>query len=90
MTTDRPYRKRRRLEEVMADFRDNAGKQFAPEVVVSFCRAMLREVNGESQSRFFIKMLGKEYVEQERIAPLLQALIEDLESGAISAAAGNA
>src|SRR5437763_4701611 len=39
MTTDRPYRKRRRLEEVMEDFRDNAGKQFAPEVVVPFCRA---------------------------------------------------
>lgn len=90
MTTDRPYRKRRRLEEVMEDFRKNSGKQFAPEVVNAFCRAMLREVKGEAKNRTFIKMLGKDYVEHERIVPLLQALIDDLESGALSATAGNA
>jgi hypothetical protein len=87
MTTDRPYRKRRGLEEVVDDFRRNTGKQFAPEVVAAFCRAMLKEVNGETNNRLFIKMLGKDYVEQERIAPLLQELIEDLESGAFNATA---
>jgi response regulator RpfG family c-di-GMP phosphodiesterase len=90
MTTDRPYKKRRGLEEVVEDFRRNTGKQFAPEVVASFCRALLKEVNGETTNRRIIKLLGKDYVERERIAPLLQALIEDLDSGALSATAGNA
>lgn len=90
MTTDRPYKKRRGLEEVVEDFRRNTGKQFAPEVVASFCRALLKEIKGETQTRRFTKLLGKDYVERERIAPLLQALIEDLESGAFSATAGNA
>jgi hypothetical protein len=78
------------MEEVMEDFRKNSGKQFAPEVVISFCRALLREVKGETKSRFFFKMLGKDYIEHERITPLLEELIEDLESGALSATVGNA
>jgi HD-GYP domain-containing protein (c-di-GMP phosphodiesterase class II) len=90
MTTDRPYKKRRGMEEVVEDFRRNTGKQFAPEVVASFCRALLKEVNGETTNRRIIKLLGKDYVERERVAPLLQALIEELESGAFSATAGNA
>jgi len=90
MTTDRPYKKRRALEEVVDDFRRNSGKQFAPEVVIPFCRALFKELNGETANRRIVKLLGKDYVEQERIAPLLQALIEDLESGAITATAGNA
>jgi HD-GYP domain-containing protein (c-di-GMP phosphodiesterase class II) len=90
MTTDRPYKKRRALEEVVEDFRRNTGKQFAPEVVAPFCRALLREVNGETTNRRISKLLGKDYIERERVAPLLQALIEDLESGAFSATAGNA
>jgi hypothetical protein len=90
MTTDRPYKKRRGMEEVVEDFRRNTGKQFAPEVVASFCRALLKEVNGETKTKRIIKLLGKDYVETERVAPLLEALIEDLESGAFSATAGNA
>lgn len=90
MTTDRPYKKRRGLEEVVDDFRRNTGKQFAPEVVASFCRALLKEVNGETANRRIIRLLGKGYVERESIAPLLQSLIEDLESGAFNVATGNA
>lgn len=90
MTTDRPYKKRRVLEEVVDDFRRNTGKQFAPEVVAPFCRALLKEVKGESAPRRIIRLLGKDYVERESIAPLLQALIEDLESGAFRPAVGNA
>lgn len=91
MTTDRPYKKRRGMEEVVEDFRRNAGKQFAPEVVASFCRALLKEVNGEVQNKRIIRLLGKGYVENERIAPLLEALIQDLESGALATTiAGNA
>jgi HD-GYP domain-containing protein (c-di-GMP phosphodiesterase class II) len=90
MTTDRPYKRRRCLEEVVEDFRRNTGKQFAPEVVASFCRALLKEVNGETKNARIMKLLGKGYVEREQAAPLLQALIEDLESGAYSATAGKA
>jgi hypothetical protein len=91
MTTDRPYKKRRGMEDVVEDFRRNTGKQFAPEVVASFCRALLKEVNGETKNKRITKLLGKDYMQTERVAPLLQTLIEDLESGAFSATtAGNA
>ena len=90
MTTDRPYKKRRGMEDVVDDFRRNTGKQFAPEVVASLCRALLKEVSGETNPRRIIKLLGKNYVEPASVAPLLQALIDDLESGAFSIAAGNA
>jgi hypothetical protein len=91
MTTDRPYKKRRGMEEVVEDFRRNTGKQFEPEVVASFCRALLKEVNGETKNKRITKLLGKDYVQTERVAPMLETLIEELESGTFSAtAAGNA
>jgi HD domain/GAF domain len=80
MTTNRPYKTRRSLEEVVDDFRRNTGKQFEAEVVISFCRALLREVKGETKTRPITKILGKDYVEPERIAPLLEALIVELEA----------
>jgi HD-GYP domain-containing protein (c-di-GMP phosphodiesterase class II) len=90
MTTDRPYKRRRTLEEVVIDFRRNSGKQFAPEVVASLCRALLKEVNGESGDRRIVRMLGKGYVEPERIAPLLAELIAELDSGMFATASSNA
>ena len=90
MTTDRPYRRRRSLEEVVIDFRHNSGKQFAPEVVASLCRALLKEVEGETGERRMVRMLGKGYVEPERIAPLLTELLAELDSGMFATAAGNA
>jgi hypothetical protein len=82
MTTDRPYKTRRSLEDVIDDLRRSTGKQFAPEVVTSFCRALLKEVSGETRTRPITKMLGKGYIDAERVAPLLIELIADLESGA--------
>jgi hypothetical protein len=90
MTTDRPYKKRRAMEEVVDDFRRNTGKQFAPEVVAPFCRALLKEVSGQSNPRRIIRILGKDYVERGRVEPMLQALIDDLDSGALTAVVGNA
>jgi hypothetical protein len=89
MTTDRPYKRRRSLEDVVEDFRFNAGKQFAPEVIVAFCRALLKEIRKETKNRRIIKMLGAGYVESDKIEPLLTELILDLESTS-TAAAGNA
>lgn len=90
MTTDRPYKKRRTFEEVVEDFRRNTGKQFDPVVVTAFCRALLKEINGETRPRRIIKLLGRDYIETERMTPLLTNLIADLESGMYSSAAGNA
>ncbi|HWT03429.1 MAG TPA: HD domain-containing phosphohydrolase [Pyrinomonadaceae bacterium] len=89
MTTDRPYKRRRDLVSVIDDLRRNSGKQFAPEVVACICRALLKEINGDTRQPRIIRMLGRDYVEREQVAPLLQSLIEDIESGTLSATAGN-
>jgi HD-GYP domain-containing protein (c-di-GMP phosphodiesterase class II) len=82
MTTNRPYKTRRSLEEVVEDFRRNTGKQFDADVVISFCRALVREFKGETKNRAITKILGKDYVDPARITPLLEELIVELESGA--------
>ncbi|MDQ1559178.1 MAG: hypothetical protein QOD32_2238 [Pyrinomonadaceae bacterium] len=87
MTTDRTYKRRKVFTEVVEDFRKNAGKQFAPEVLAALCRAMLKEVNGETKERVIIKLLGKGYLEPEECRPLLVELIAELESGVSLAAA---
>jgi hypothetical protein len=89
MTTDRPYRRRRTFDEVIEDLRRNAGKQFAPEIVVAFCRALLKEIRGERRPRQIIKLLGKGYVDEERSIPALEALMAELEAGISSGAAVN-
>jgi HD-GYP domain-containing protein (c-di-GMP phosphodiesterase class II) len=85
MTTDRPYRRRRTFDEVVADFRRNAGKQFAPPVVVALCRALLKEARGETRPRQIMRLLGRDYVEEHAI-PALEQLIADLESGTYTTA----
>jgi hypothetical protein len=56
-------------------------------VVIALCRAMLKEMNGETVQRRFIKMLGKNYLEPSRDIPLLRELIGEL-APAQSAVAG--
>lgn len=90
MTTDRPYKRRRTFEDVIEDFRRSTGKQFAPEVVIPFCRAILKELEGQTKDRRILKMLGRDYLNAERDTPLLKALIAELESGMYAAKAGNA
>ncbi len=86
MTTDRPYRRRRNFDEVLADFRHNTGKQFAPEVVAAFCRALLKEVKGETRPRTILRILGKGYADGEDTPAQLETLIAELESDAYMAA----
>jgi HD-GYP domain-containing protein (c-di-GMP phosphodiesterase class II) len=90
MTTDRPYKRRRNFDDVVEDFRRNTGKQFAPEVVIPFCRALLKELNGQTKERRIIKMLGRDYVDAEHGALLLKDFLSELESGMHPAKAGNA
>src|SRR5213078_2817753 len=65
MTTDRPYRKRRSFADVVEDLRANTGKQFDGQVVVAFCKAICRELEGDTKDRRIMKMLGKNYIESE-------------------------
>ena len=88
MTTDRPYKTRRTFDEVVHDLRRNTGTQFDPVVVTAFCRALLRELNGETKERRFMKMLGKNYLDAEKDAPLLRELLTELDPNTKTAAAG--
>ena len=72
MTTDRPYKRRRPANEVIEDLQRNSGKQFAPELVTAFCRAMLKEITGKTKQKKFRRSLDKEFLETEGIVLLLQ------------------
>jgi len=82
MTTDRPYKTRRTFAEVIVDLRKNTGPQFDPVVVQAFCRALLKELNGETAERKFRKMLGKDYLNPERDTPLVVELLAELDDSA--------
>jgi len=90
MTTDRPYKTRRTFAEVIVDLRKNTGPQFDPIVVQAFCRALLKELNGETAERKFLKMLGKNYLDAERDKPLIVELLSELDPSARAAAVGGA
>ncbi len=90
MTTDRPYKTRRAFDSVIHDLRANTGKQFDVQVVTAFCRALLKELTGETKERKFLKMLGKNYLDAEKDAPLLRELLNELDPNTKAAAAGGA
>jgi hypothetical protein len=89
MTTDRPYKTRRSFDEVIRDFRHNTGSQFDPIVVAAFCRALLKELNGETKERRFMRMLGRNYLNAEKDVPLLLELLSELDPHSKTAAAGS-
>lgn len=75
MTTDRPYKRRRIAEEVIDDLNRNAGKQFSPELVTAFCRAMLKELTNDKKQKNFRRLLGKDYLQSEKIVPMLKDVL---------------
>ena len=87
MTTDRPYKTRRTFDEVVIDLRKNTGTQFDQIVVAAFCRALLKELTGETKERRFLKMLGKNYLDAERDKPLLVELLSELDPSTQAATA---
>src|ERR1041384_5464535 len=82
MTTDRTYRRRKEFTEVIEDLRSNTGRQVAPDVVLAFCRALLKEFDATPRERRIMRLLGKDYIEAEPVRPLLRELIEELEARA--------
>ncbi|HEV7643865.1 MAG TPA: HD domain-containing phosphohydrolase [Pyrinomonadaceae bacterium] len=78
MTTDRPYKRRRPAEDVIEDLYKNSGKQFAPELVSAFCRSMYKEMTGESKQRQFKRMLGKDYIQNEKVIPMLKDVLNGI------------
>jgi len=88
MTTDRPYKRRCSFCDVVDDFRRNTGTQFDPQVVTALCRALLKEITGETRERRFLKMLGKDYLKAEEAIPMLQQLVTELDTQRQSVAAG--
>src|SRR5256714_11281525 len=86
MTTDRPYRKKLRLEDVLDDFRQNTGTQFDPGVMCAFCRAFLNEIEGKKERRL-LNLLNRNYDSFETVTPLLNQLLAEFDGGAHAALA---
>ena len=88
MTTDRPYRQKLPLEDVLIDFKANTGTQFDPVVVCAFCRAFLKEIEGRKERRL-LNLLNRNYDNLENITPLLNQLLTEFDSAAIAASVNN-
>ncbi len=88
MTTDRPYRKKLPLEDVLEDFRANTGTQFDPAVVCAFSRAFLKEIEGKKERRL-LNLINRNYDHVENVTPLLNQLLVEFDGTAIAASANN-
>ena len=78
MTTDRPYKRRRPVNEVVEDLQRNVGTQFAPELVTAFCNGLLKEVTKENKNRRFRRLLGPEYFEVEGLDTMLKGALNEI------------
>ena len=80
MTTDRPYKRRRPVQDVIEDLQKNSGTQFAPEITSALLRGLLRETTGETKDRRFRRLLGREYMEAEALPELLSSALNKIGS----------
>src|SRR2546421_4259318 len=80
MTTDRPYRKKLPLADVLEDFRQNTGTQFDPGVMSAFCRAFLNEIEGKKERRL-LNLLNRNYSNVERLSPVLTQMLSEFDGG---------
>jgi putative nucleotidyltransferase with HDIG domain len=77
MMTDRPYRSRLSLDQTLADLRKHTDKQFDREVVAAFCSLLLKEINGATQKRVFIPMIGLRF-DRVAITATLDSMLAEL------------
>ncbi len=84
MTTDRPYRKKLPLQDVLEDFRQNTGTQFDPAVVCAFCRAFLGEIEGKKERRL-LNLLNRNYDDLESYSPLLNQMLAEFDGASRAA-----
>ena len=78
MMTDRPYRSRLSLDQTLSDVRKHTDKQFDGKVVAAFCRLLLKEINGTTQKRVFIPMIGLKF-DRVAITATLDSMLSELE-----------
>jgi len=78
MTTDRPYKRRRKPQEVFEDLRQNSGKQFAPEITSALFRGMLKEATGETSDKRFRRLLGRDYMDTEGLESMLRSALDGI------------
>src|SRR2546423_13540061 len=88
MTTDRPYRKKLPLEDVLEDFRVNTGTQFDPAVICAFSRAFLNQIEG-SKERRLLNLINRNYSNVERLSPMLSQMLSEFDGGAMAASTNN-
>lgn len=80
MTTDRPYKRRRPMHEVVEDLQKNSGLQFAPEITSALLRGILHETTGDAKDKRFRRLLGREYMEAENLTPMLRNALDNIGS----------
>lgn len=56
-------------------------------MVLALCRSLLKEISGQTSERRIMKILGKNYLDSDRVIPLLTELIAELDPNQKSAAA---
>jgi HD-GYP domain-containing protein (c-di-GMP phosphodiesterase class II) len=88
MTTDRPYRKKLALSDVLEDFRQNTGTQFDPAVVCAFCRAFLAEIEGKKERRM-LNLLNRNYDDPASVAPQLAGLLSEFAGVSVASASSH-
>lgn len=85
MITDRPYRTRLPLERALEELDRNTGRQFAPEVISAFCKALLREVRSDARERVLTAAVAERY-DRKAVGQTLASMIARFDGGGVTVA----
>jgi putative nucleotidyltransferase with HDIG domain len=77
MTTDRPYRSKKDLEEALEELKNCLGTQFDSRIVAAFCKVLEKEIKGTLPEPNILPHLDKDF-EPSVITGLLEGLIQEL------------
>ena len=79
MMTDRPYRARLSLPRALEEVRACSGRHFSPEVVMAFCRLLLKEINGMVRRPVILSMVGARF-DRPTVSRQLMSIISEISS----------